>query len=467
MRKELILKEIFRQNLFWNKTNREIFYENKAYQRKLFFVLQKYLKKRQILSIIGLRRVGKTILLKQLIKSILKQSEINPQNILFLSFDAALVTEKMTLNDYLSVYLENICPDKSKKIFIFIDEIQYIDNWQHILKRYYDTAPNIKFVVSGSSSLFIQKKTTESLAGRIYEFKLNFLEFIEYLELTKKDKEFISAYSKIKLDLKKINLDEVQNNQPFIENFLIQYGNKADKYFFHYLSLGQFPESALEPNYHNARKYLKESVYKKTIEYDIPRIFGVDNIDKLRFVYEILINETGNQIELQNIASETGITYKTLNDYLSYFKESLLADVIYGYAKSFRKSRRSIKKSYIASTNFYPVEIDLDQLPLIDQVMGHLAETYAFNMLKNNFSHIAVYRQRDKEIDFVATDNLLDKNNFLFVEVKYRENIKNMKFDYLKKISSKISSRPFLILTKKDFFIEKEGLAIPLYFANS
>jgi len=466
MKKELILKEIYRQNLFWNKDNKEIFYENKTYQRKLFFVLQKYLDKRQMLSIIGLRRVGKTILLKQLIKSILEESKTNPQNILFLSFDAALVSEKLSLNDYLSVYLENICPEKTKKIYIFIDEIQYIDNWQHILKRYYDTAPNIKFVVSGSSSLFIQKKTTESLVGRIYEFKLNFLEFIEYLELTKEDKEFISAYSKIKLDLKKLNLDKIESNHKLIENFLGQYGDKANKCFFHYLTLGQFPESALEPNYYEAGKYLKESVYKKTIEYDIPRIFGVDNIDKLKFVYEILINETGNQIELQNIASETGITYKTLSNYLNYFKESLLVDVVYGYTKSFRKSRRSIKKSYIASTNFYPIEINSDQSLLINQAMGHLAETYAFNTLKNHFNYIAVYRQRDKEIDFVATNNLLNKNDFLFVEVKYRENVKIMKFDYLKKIASKMSSRPFLILTKNEFFIEKNGLAIPLYLIS-
>ena len=413
-----------------------------------------------------MRRVGKTILLKQLIKSITEQSKINPQNILFLSFDAALVTENLTLNDYLSVYLENICPDKSKKIYIFIDEIQYIDNWQHILKRYYDTAPNIKFVISGSSSLFIQKKTTESLAGRIYEFKLNFLEFIEYLELTKQDKNFISAYSKIKIDIKKLNLDKIKSNQAIIENFLSQYGNKANKCFFHYLALGQFPESALEQNHYEARKYLKESVYKKTIEYDIPRIFGVDNIDKLRFVYEILINETGNQIELKNIASETGITYKTLNDYLSYFKESFLVDVAHCYTKSFRKSRRGIKKSYIASTNFYPIETELSQSSLVNQAMGHLAETYAFNALKNNFDYIAVYRQRNNEIDFVAADNLLDKNNFLFVEVKYRENVKNMKFDFLKKTALKMSSLPFLILTKNDFFAEEKGLAVPLYLAG-
>ena len=463
MKKELILKEIFRQNLIWDKDKEEFFYENKTYKRKLFFVLQKYISKKQILSVVGLRRVGKTVLLKQLIKDIIEKSKINPKSILFLSFDAALVAENLTLNDYLSVYLENICPDSLKKIYIFLDEIQYIENWQHILKRYYDSNPNIKFIISGSSSLFIRKKTTESLAGRILEFKLNFLDFFEYLELTGKNEELIGAYSRAALDIKRLDIKKIKSAKIEVENFLSRYQNKMLQYFSHYLALGQFPESALEPNYYDAEKYLKESVYKKTIEYDIPAIFGVDNVNRLKFLYDILINETGNEFELQNIASETGTTYKTLSDYLSYLKESLLVDVVYGYTKSFRKSRRSIKKIYIASTNFYPLDSGASEPLIINQILGHLAETYAYNLLKNNFNHIAIYKERNKEIDFVAADNLLDKNNFLFIEVKYKDDISKVKFDFLKRTASKISALPYLILTKNNFDIRENGLAVPLY----
>ena len=228
------------------------------------------------------------------------------------------------------------------------------------------------------------------------------------------------------------------------------------------MSYGQFPEPALESDKDKAAKYLRESVYKKSIEYDIPRIFGVEKIDALKFVYEILINETGNQIELQNIASETGLAFNTLSDYIEFFKESLLADIVYNYSKSFRKSRRSAKKIYIASTNFYPLDEDAN-LQIKNQILGHLAETYAFNFLKNNFEYIAAYKNRNREIDFVCADNLQDNKNFYFVEVKYKEGIKSQNFRFLKSTAEKISGRPYIVFTKNDFYIDANGLAMPLY----
>ncbi len=462
--KELILKEIYEQNLFWNKDKEGLFFEKTIYRRKLFFTLLDYIAERQIVSIVGLRRVGKTVLLKQLIRHLIDNKKINPKNILFLSFDEVLVADKLTLSDYLSVYLENIRPDEERMVFIFLDEIQYIDKWQHILKRYYDTRANIKFVISGSSSLFLRKKTTESLAGRIYEFKLDILSFSEYLGLTGKDSAFIKDYARSAVEIKKIDINELSRKRSGIENFLAARGNEAQKYFKHYLSFGQFPETAAEPDAVKAAKYIKESVYKKTIEYDIPRIFDVDKIGALKFLYEILINETGNTIELQNIASETGINQKTLSDYLDFLGQSMLADIIYSYAKSFRKSRRSAKKIYVASTNFCRLDGNSSP-PVNDQAFGHLAETYAFYFLKNNFSHVATYRVRGREIDFVAADDLRDNRNFLFVEVKYREQAREKELEFLKNTSQKISSRPYLALTKNEFYVAENGLCIPLYLA--
>ncbi|MBU4142078.1 AAA family ATPase, partial [Patescibacteria group bacterium] len=182
MQKELILSEILAQNKHWK--NDKSFFEHQKHKRKLFFELVKYVSDRQIISVVGLRRTGKTILLKQLIRHIIEQGGAKPGNVLFLSFDEVLVTSKLALKDYLDAFLENFLKKESfEKIYIFLDEIQYIDKWQHILKRYYDTHQNIKFVISGSSSLFLKKQTTESLAGRIYEFKLPPLSFEEFMEL--------------------------------------------------------------------------------------------------------------------------------------------------------------------------------------------------------------------------------------------------------------------------------------------
>jgi len=211
-----------------------------TYERKLFGEIFPYLHERQILSIVGLRRTGKTILLKQLIKKLL--ASVQPEAILFLTFDEAIIPGNITIANYLNEYLEKIAP-KDGKLYIFLDEIQYNRNWQHILKRYYDTDVRIKFVISGSSSLFLRKKTTESLAGRIYEFSLPVLSFEEYLELKNVKKEMLMAYraAAVSFDMKAADM-------PAREKFFLQYGADMEKEFEQYLWYGQFPEIVKESN---------------------------------------------------------------------------------------------------------------------------------------------------------------------------------------------------------------------------
>ena len=195
MNKNLILNEIKRQNPHWNSGG-DYFFAKEKYKRKLYFELLKYLDTEQILSIIGLRRTGKTVLLKQLAKFLIKEKNVNPKNIFFISFDEAIPCSPNDLAEYFDYYLDTVRTSTNTTAYIFIDEIQYIYKWQHILKRFYDTRPNIKFIISGSSSIFLRKKTTESLAGRNFEFRLDVLDFNEHLELTGKDENFIKAVHK-------------------------------------------------------------------------------------------------------------------------------------------------------------------------------------------------------------------------------------------------------------------------------
>ena len=303
MKKSFILAEIYRQNKHWNAPA-EFFAELKGikHSRQLLIEILPYLEKRQIISIVGLRRTGKTILLKQLIQKIITKTQA--EAILFLTFDEAIIPGKITLANYLNEYLEKIAPKKGP-IYIFLDEIQYNQKWQHILKRYYDTDTRIKFIVSGSSSLFLRKKTTESLAGRIYEFFLPVLSFEEYLELKNVDKKMLEQYQKVA-----ILLGEKIKNIPQAENFFQRWGGEMEKEFEYYLKFGQFPEIVQEGNEIIVRKYLKDAIYKKTIEYDIPRIFGVEKIDELKFLFQVMVGEVGSNVEIGNIAREIGIDEK-------------------------------------------------------------------------------------------------------------------------------------------------------------
>ncbi|GAG48023.1 unnamed protein product, partial [marine sediment metagenome] len=179
--------------------------------------------------------------------------------------------------------------------------------------------------------------------------------------------------------------------------------------------------------------------------------------------YEILIQETGNEIELGKLASEAEITYKTLHNYLEYFEESLLLNIVYNFSKSFRKSRKSLKKTYIASTNFY--RLDERLTPQIKgQIIGHLAETYSYNLLKNNFEYVSIYKQRGKEIDFIARDDLLNTDYYYYIESKYKNNLKHKDFKFLQQTAAKRKTKiPYLVFSKETFDISENGIIIPLY----
>ena len=130
-----------------------------------------------------MRRTGKSVLLLQFIRSFL--SKISPKRILYFSFDEILGRDPDIIENIIEIYENEILKDELKNVYIFFDEINHLENWQVILKRFYDLKRKIKFFVSGSSSIYL-KKTEESLAGRIYEFNLPPLSFKEYLYFNKK-----------------------------------------------------------------------------------------------------------------------------------------------------------------------------------------------------------------------------------------------------------------------------------------
>ncbi len=149
-------------------------------KRELFSKLAEELKTRQIISVTGLRRTGKSTLLKQLVDNLIGSEHVARENILFYSFDEEQPKLEEIIKDYEARTGKGILKEKNM-VYIFLDEIQKLENWQNQVKYYYDNYSNIKFFISGSASLFIKKHVQESLAGRIYEFVLSPLSFREFL----------------------------------------------------------------------------------------------------------------------------------------------------------------------------------------------------------------------------------------------------------------------------------------------
>ena len=188
-------------NPWWKKKFKLEFKEREVYKQ-----LQKFLPLPQIIALTGLRRVGKTTLMLKIVEDEIKNG-FDPKNIVYFSFDEFREVE---IRKVMKEYEEMLEKDFRKgKYLLLFDEIQRLSNWEDQIKRIYDTFKNIKIIISGSESLFIKKKSKETLAGRIFEFKVEPLSFKEFL-----------SFKGVKF--KPVGLYEKELNRLFNEFSLIQ-----------------------------------------------------------------------------------------------------------------------------------------------------------------------------------------------------------------------------------------------------
>lgn len=411
---------LYDQNPWWFKP--DIVFEEDSYPRRdTFYNIEKQLSLQQISALVGLRRTGKTTILKQIIANLLSKHRQLSRNILFFSFDQSLVERKIeVLESVITIYLEQIISKKlweiDQRVYILLDEIQYVPNWQIILKRFYDQTKMMKFIVSGSASLFVKEKSKESLAGRIFTLEAPVLSFREYLRIKKIDLP-MPAFSLEDFDLEKI----VETSSAF--------STKIVGLFEDYIIRGQFPEVVIQ-NMDNKqiKQYLIESILGKVLEVDIPIYFNIKRVDEIRSIYKITAVETGNQIEFDTIARDVGISRNTIAEYFSCLEKSFLINILYNYTRSTRKGVRTIKKGYVTSTNFSAILNDISQSsPQFKEWCGHYVETYVKNLLHTQYENLFFIKRRDKEVDFLIKNH----GKFVPIEVKYvskimRKDIKNL-----------------------------------------
>lgn len=442
-----ILKKIREQN-------KDILDSQKALKtkREIFDALKKSLNRDNITILTGLRRVGKTTLMKQLISD-LAQNQKNPkENILFFSFDEVITRQVDFLDRLIAVFLEE--QEKEKKKYIFLDEIQYVGFWQGVIKKYYELNLKIKFVVSGSSSVFIKEKMADSLTGRVAEYHIEALNFREYLKIIRaKDYNFTPDLKNFFLtpDIKQFN--RLSRDYADI---------KQEKEILPYLLCGEFPEVIKYPSLQEKYSYINNSIYKKLIEYDLPEIFTVQNKPEFIQLYDVLIKETANLIEIINLSREIGISKDTLKGYLEILNQAFLWDKIFNFTKSVRKKSRNLQKHYIKSTNFYAAKYDLSgNIEGIASIMGKLIETKCFWILKSIFPYVFFYFKQGQEVDFyISSDPLL--RQMIPIEVKWKEKIRDQDLKTLQYVMSKKGIKYGFILAKDfDYFkIDSQGSCI-------
>lgn len=393
----------------------------KKFKRPVFYNILNYIKNRQIILITGLRRVGKTTLMYQLVQDFL-DNHIKETSILYFSFDE----ENVDFEDMMKTYNEKILKKDldSEKIYIFIDEIQKCRNWQNKIKIYYDLYPNIKFIISGSASINLSKNAKETLAGRIFDFILEPLSFREFLE-----------WKSIKPEFKKLEL----------------LNNKMLPYFNDYLRKGGFPELLNEDDEEKIKNYIKNNVIDQIIYKDLPQEFGIKDYELLKTLIGMIATNPGLIINYDALSRDLKKSKKTIIDYFFYLEYSMLIKLISNHRANFLTSSRKMRKAYLKNTSISLVFMDnFYSNKNMEKIAENFAviETNAINYYRNKY-----------EIDII----LKIKEKIMPIEVKYG----TPKLDNIIKFLDEFKLRNIIILTKDIFEKKKIGnkslLLIPIW----
>ncbi|MDC7243772.1 MAG: ATP-binding protein [Sphaerochaetaceae bacterium] len=328
-----------------------------------FNKLKRNVENKSIIFLTGLRRVGKTTLMKILIDDLIK-SGTQPQHIFYISMDDYVLKDK-TLREILTEYRKVHKLSMDEKVFIFFDEITYADDYHQQLKNIYDSQNTKIFATSSSSSLLKDKKAF--LTGRSITYEVKPLDFDEYL-----------TFKNIKIKKS--------------EEYLLE------TYFKEYMKDGGMPENVLNPS----REYLMNLI-DDIIQKDITAYNGLRNHQIVRDFYTLLMERSGKQLSINKMANILKLSVDTARRYLGYFEETYLIHLLSRYGKTNEK--------LLSAKKIYACDLGIKHLFIGDRDLGSYFENYIYLKMRNNKEMYYLY-ENGYEIDFVTQDKILIESKY-------------------------------------------------------
>lgn len=343
---------------------------NSYKDRSLYPQLKNHLSKRQISVITGLRRSGKTTLIKKLIEDFpgLNKIYIDLERI----DNRELFSEKNYENIIAALNTRGL--DFKKRVLIAIDEVQLLPDIVSVIKYLYDNYP-IKFLVTGSSSYYIKNLFGESLAGRKKVFELQTLNFSEFL--TFKDIEFVKSKSLGK-------------------RFIAAEYERLKKFYDEYIRYGGFPEVVLTKNI-SSKKDLINDVLSSYLNIDIKSFSEIRDQKNIHNLLKMTAHRAGTRLDYSKLSSLTGISRPSVYSYLDLLENTFVITRVPVMAKNPDREIVKAPKIFINDNGL------LNQLAEVSS--GVQFENAAFNQLRF-YGKLQYYSLKTgKEIDFILNEN--------------------------------------------------------------
>jgi predicted AAA+ superfamily ATPase len=356
-------------------------------QRDALTDIRKHYKPEDVIVIHGARQVGKTCLLKLIAEDLTA---------------LGLTCHYIDLEDFRMLDLLNKGPEEvlsylkqkglldESRLFLLVDEIQYLDNPTNLLKLIRDHySKELKLIVSGSSSFEIRSKFKNSLAGRTVDFELHPLSFMEYLR-------FINC--------------SIQIRTPVTSPSLIE---ELKHHYTEFVLYGGYPRVALETELQEKERYITQ-IINTYVRKDVRDLAQIRQIGKFNKLLEILASRCGTLLNVSKLSSYSGLSRQTVNDYLFIMEQTYVIELLRPFCRSIKTELFKMRKIFFYDTGLASI---LGERGFRKKVSGEMLENSIFAELRKIVSRkkLNYWRTKDNQkVDFI----LRQRDSIIPIEVK-------------------------------------------------
>lgn len=368
--------------------------------------------------ITGIRRCGKSVILKQIINEII-ESGVKDKNIIYINFELSEYSDIKTSKD-LEMYIKDKISNKDK-YYLFFDEIQYVKEWERTVNSYKAKyGDGISIFVTGSNSDLLSGELATLLSGRYVSFKIKPFSFME-----------VCKYKNYELD--KYKLEEAFND---------------------YVKWGGLPQRFALNDESEIRTYLTD-VYNSIVVKDIIKRFNITDLDLFNRIAEYIVTTPSQTFSAESLVKyfeindDRGVGKTTLYNYLEYMCKAHLIEKTDRYDV---RGKRILSGKY----KYYLTDLGLGQTLNVSkrEQMGAYLENVVYNELIFRGYDVKVGSFDSGEIDFIA----LKDGNKEYYQVCYYlsdDRIISREFDVYDNIRD---NYPKYVLTMDKFDFSQNGV---------
>lgn len=342
--------------------------------------IRNFIDKPIIKVITGMRRSGKSMILKLISEELLEKG-VNPQNIIYINFESLMfddLTEFKALYRYIIEKSQNL----KGKIYILLDEIQEVQHWEKAINSFMVDL-DCDIYITGSNANLLSSELATYIAGRYIEIKIYPLSFAEYIDFAKKQ-----------------NPQKILTKEEYFEEYL-QFGGLPGIHNFNY-------------DKNNIYQYLAD-IYNSILLKDVIAKNNIRDVDLLERIVLYAFDNIGNTFSAKNVS-----------DFLKSQGRKLSRETVYNYLKALenayilsRVQRYDIKGKSILETmeKFYLMDLGFRHTKLgyrSNDIAGYLENIIYLELLRRKYT-VNIGKLQTKEIDFIGSF----QEKKLYVQVTY------------------------------------------------